>query len=141
MRAIKTFLWIQLVLGLLGGFLALAAIHSGEMSKAWVYGLRVEHDKMKQAAEYHAPLAIRDQSFDQILSDFEESGQNLATVAFYWLLTCGALVLFAIVMLGLVGRLTPPNQSPEPTRLGALGSPTSRGLASVAVLAWLSFGR
>ena len=138
MRAIKTFLWIQLVLGLLGGFLALAAIHSGEMSKAWVYGLRVEHDKMKQTPDYHTPSAIRDQSFDQILSDFEESGQNLATVAFYWLLTCGALVLLAIVMLGLVGRYSPPNKSPEPTAVGACSS-------AVAVHAvsrwWLSFFR
>jgi hypothetical protein len=109
MRAIKTFLWVQLVLGLLGGFLALAAIHGGEMSKAWVFGLRVEHDKLKQAPDYHAPSPIRDQSFDQILSGFEASGEARATVAFYWLLTCGASVLLAIVMLSLVGRFTPPN--------------------------------
>ncbi len=114
MRAIKTFLWVQLVLGLLGGFLALAAIHGSEMSKAWAYGLRVEYDKMKQAPDYHTQ-AIRDQSFDQILSDFEASGQARATVAFYWLLTCGALVLLAIVILGLVGRVTPPNTALEPT--------------------------
>ena len=118
MRAIKTFLWIQLVLGLLGGFLALAAIHGGEMGKAWVFNLRVEYGKMKQSPDYHTPSAIRDQSFDQILSDFEASGEARATIAFYWLLTCGVLVLLAIVMLCLVGRFTPPNP-PEPTGSGA----------------------
>jgi hypothetical protein len=34
-----------------------------------------------------------------------------------------------------------PNQSPEPTRLALSGCPTSRGFATVAVPAWLSFFR
>lgn len=135
MRAIKIFMRVQLVLGLLGGFLALAAIHGGEMSKAWVYNLRVEHDKMKQSPDYHAPQAIRDQSFDQILSDFEASGRARANVAFYWLLSCGSSVLFAIVILNLVGRLSPTNNSPDPTAVGASVA------SSVASRRWLCFFR
>jgi hypothetical protein len=36
---------------------------------------------------------------------------------------------------------TMPNKSPEPTRITLFGWPTSRGLAAVAVPAWLSFFR
>lgn len=119
MRILRLLLWVQLVLGLLVGFLALAAVHGGELSRAWVYGLRVENDKMKQAPDYHPPPAIKNQSFDQILSGFEASGQAHTAIAFCWLLTCGCFVFLAIVMLALIDRFAPDKQPPQPTAVGA----------------------
>ena len=109
MRAAKTVLWIQLVLGLVGGYLAFAYMHWGALSAAWAHNLRVEFDKMKQSPGYSEPSKVRDQSWDKILEDFQASGRARADVAGYWLFTCGALVVFAAAMLWLLRRSMPSN--------------------------------
>lgn len=106
MKLLRTILWIQLTLGLVGGYVALANIHLGAVSAAWVYNLQVEYDKMKQSPGYIEPSPIRDQSFSKILGDMRAYGHARADVAFYWLVTCGALVLLAVVMLWLLRRET-----------------------------------
>ena len=115
MKPIKIILWIQLVLGLLGGYMAFAYIHWGAMSAAWAYNLHVEYDKMKQSPGFHEPLPIRDQSFARILDDMEAYGRARADVAFYWMLTCGALAVLAAVMLWFLRRAAPPNKSLQAT--------------------------
>jgi hypothetical protein len=80
------------------------------MSAAWAYGLRVEHDKMKRSPDYREPAPIRDQSFSKILEDMQAYGRARADVAFYWLLTCGALALFAAVSLVLLRRVESANK-------------------------------
>jgi len=105
MRSLRTILWIQLALGFVGGYMACACIHWGAMSSAWAYGLRVEHDKMKQSPDYREPAPIRDQSFSKILEDMQAYGRARADVAGYWLVACGALAVFAVVSLLLLGRV------------------------------------
>ena len=109
MKAIKTILWTQLALGLVGGYMAFAYIHWGAMSAAWAYNLHVEYEKMKQSPGFHEPPPIRDQSFARILDDMQAYGRARADVAGYWLLTCGALVVFAAVMLWFLRRAAPSN--------------------------------
>ena len=87
MKTIRTILWIQLALGLVGGYVAFAYAHWGAMSAAWAYNLQVEHDRMKQSPDYREPAPIRDQSFSKILDDLQAYGRARADVAFYWLLT------------------------------------------------------
>ena len=99
MRSLRTILWIQFALALLCGYVACTYIHWGAMSAAWAYGLRVEHDKMKQSPGYREPAPIRDQSFSKILDDMQVYGRARADVAGYWLLTCGALALFPVLSL------------------------------------------
>jgi len=109
MKTIRTILWIQLALGLVGAYMAFAYAHWGAMSAAWAYNLRVEYDKMKQSPEYREPAPIRDQSFSKILDDMQAYGHARADVAFYWLLTCGALASLAVVMLWLLRRVESAN--------------------------------
>jgi hypothetical protein len=115
MKPIKAILWIQLALGLMGGYVAFAYAHWGAMSAAWAYNLHVEYDKMKQSPDFHEPPAIRDQSIAKILDDMEAYGRARADVAGYWLLTCGALVVFAAVMLWFLRRAAPSNKSLQAT--------------------------
>jgi hypothetical protein len=70
---------------------------------------------MKQSPDYHEPPPIRDQSFTKILDDLQAYGHARADVAFYWLLTCGALAVFAAVMLWLLRREVPANKSLQAT--------------------------
>jgi hypothetical protein len=115
MKPIKIILQIQLVLGLVGGFFALTAIHSGQMNIAWAYNLRVEFAKTKQSPDYHEAPLVRDKSFAQILDDLEAIARDQVEVAFYGLLTCGVLVMLAAVMLWLLRRATPSNKSLQAT--------------------------
>ena len=110
MRALKIVLWFQLFLGLAGGYMAFAYIHWGAMSAAWAYNLRIEFDKMKQSPGFHEPQNIRDQSWSRILEDFEASGRARAHVAFYWLLSCGALTAFAVPIRGCSGETCAPGR-------------------------------
>jgi hypothetical protein len=109
MRSLRTLLWIQLALGLVGGYMAATYVHWGAMSSAWAYGLRLEHDKMSQSPDYREPAPIRDQSLSEILEDMQAYGRARADVAGYWLLACGALAIFAVVNLVLVGRVEAAN--------------------------------
>lgn len=111
MRSLRTILWIQLALGLVGGYMAGAYIHWGAMSAAWAHGLRVEHDKMKQSPDYREPAPIRDQSFSRILEDMQAYGRARADVAGYLLLACGALAMLAIVSLVLLRRQESANKA------------------------------
>ena len=115
MRAVKILLWIQLLLGLAGVYVAFAYMHWGAMSSAWAYNLRVDFDKMKQSPVYQEPAKIRDQSLDKILEDFQAYGRARADVAGYWLLTCGALVAFAVSMLWLLRRPAVSNPALQAT--------------------------
>ena len=115
MKSIRTILWIQLALGLVGVYVAFAYIHWGAMCAAWAYNLQVEHERMKQSPDYRESPPIRDQSFARILDDYEASGRTWAHVAFYWLLTCGALAMFAAVMLWLLRRVAPANKALQAT--------------------------
>jgi hypothetical protein len=59
---------------------------------------------MKQTPGFIAPTPIRDQQFSKILDDMQAYGHARADVAFYWLLTCGALAFLAVVLLWLLRR-------------------------------------
>jgi hypothetical protein len=105
MKTVRAILWVQIALGLVGGYIAFAYIHWGAMSAAWAYNLRVEYVKMKQSPEYREPAPIRGQSLSKILDDMQAYGRARSDVAGYWLLTCGALVVLAVVSLVLVRRV------------------------------------
>jgi hypothetical protein len=111
MNTAKKVLWIQLVLGLVGAFIACNYIHWGAMCSAWAQGLRVEFAKMQQSAGFQEPPAIRGQSLSRILEDLQAYGHGRADVAFYWLLTCGALVVLAVLVLWLVRGVPSSNKS------------------------------
>jgi len=111
MRSVRTILWIQLALGLLGGYVACTYIHWGAMSAAWAHGLRAEHEKMKQSPDYREPAPIRDQSFSKILEDMQAYGRARADVAGYWLLACGVLAVLAVVNLVLLSRAQSANKA------------------------------
>jgi hypothetical protein len=115
MKTVRAILRVQIALGLVGGYIAFAYIHWGAMSAAWAYNLRVEHDKMKRSPEYHEPAPIRDQSFSKILDDMQAYGRARADVAGYWLFTCGALVVFAVVSLVLLRRVESANKALQAT--------------------------
>lgn len=115
MKTIRTILWLQLALGLVGGYMAFAYAHGGAMSAAWAYNLRVDYDKMKQSPDFREPAPIRDQSLPKILDDMRAYGHARADVAFYWLLTCGALALLAIMMLRLLRGVESANKALQAT--------------------------
>jgi hypothetical protein len=115
MHRVRIILWIQLILSFVGGYMAFAYMHWGAMSAAWAYNLRVEYDKMKQSPDYREPAPIRDQSFSKILDDMHAYGRARADVAGYWLLTCGALAVFAAVGLVLLRRAEPATKSLQAT--------------------------
>jgi hypothetical protein len=85
------------------------------MSAAWAYNLQLEYDKMKQSPGYREPAPIRDQSVSKILDDMQAYGRARADVAAYWLLTCGALALLAVVNLVLLGRAKSANKARHAT--------------------------
>jgi hypothetical protein len=111
MRPLKIILWIQLVIGLAAGYMALPYVHWGAMSAAWASNLQAEHDKMKQSPEYREPAPIKDQSLGKILDDMQAYGRARADVAGYWLLTCVALVLLAVVGLVVIRRAELANKA------------------------------
>jgi len=111
MNAAKRVLWIQLVLGLLGALVACNYIHWGAMCSAWALGLRAEFGKMQQSPGFQEPPAIRGQSVGRILEDLQAYGHGRADVAFYWLLTCGALVVLAVLVLWLLRGVPSSNKS------------------------------
>ena len=115
MKTVRPILWVQIAVGLVGGFIAFTYIHWGSMSAAWAYNLRVEHDKMKQSPEYREPAPIRDQSFSKILDDMRSYGRARADVAGYWLITCGALVVFAALSLEFLRRVESANKALQAT--------------------------
>jgi len=105
MTAIKTILWIQLALGLVSGYMAFAYVHWGAMSIAWTHGYKVEMEKARQSPDFHEPPAIRGESFTRVVESMESSARARADVAFYWLLTCGAAVVLAALLLWLLRRV------------------------------------
>ncbi len=107
MKRIKIILWLQLILGLGGAFIAFSYMHWGAMSAAWGYNLRIELEKMQQAPGYQAPPPIRDQSLQKIVGDLEAYGHARADVAFYWLLTCIALAFFSSFVLWCLREQSP----------------------------------
>ncbi len=109
MRAIKTFLWIQIILGLLLGLLALVKCNEASERHAGAVTLRVLHFSMTKAADYHEPPSIGRWSIEQILSEFQATSRLCSSVAGILLFTCGAMVLLAIVMLRMIGKIKPPN--------------------------------
>lgn len=115
MRTVKIILWLQIAVGLAGGYLAFAGMHGGAMSSAWAYNLRVDFDKMKQAPGYQEPARIRDQSWDKILEDMQAYGLARAHVAGYWALACTALVVFAAAVLLLLPRTGRSNPALQAT--------------------------
>lgn len=111
MNRARYVLWFQLVLGLIGAFIACAYIHWGAMGSAWAQGLRTEFGKMQQAPGFQEPPTIRGQSITRILEDLQAYGHARGEVAFYWLLTCSALVVLAAVVLWLLRGAPAPNKS------------------------------
>jgi hypothetical protein len=114
MRTVKIILWLQILVGLVGGYIAFGYMHWGAMSYAWAYNLRVEFDRMKQSPGYQEPARIRDQPWDNILEDMQAYGLARAHVAGYWAVACVALVVFAAAVLWLlprVGRSNPALQA------------------------------
>lgn len=105
MTAIKTILWIQLALGLLGGYVAFAYVHWGAMDIAWTHGYKVEFEKARQSPDFREPPEIRGQSFARVIESMQSSARARADVAFYWLLTCGAVVVLAALLLWLLRRI------------------------------------
>jgi hypothetical protein len=105
MIAIKTILWIQLSVGLIGGYVAFAYVHWGAMSIAWTHGYKVEFEKTRLSRDFHEPPEIRGRSFAGVVESMESSARARADVALYWLLTCGVAVVLAAVLLWLLRRL------------------------------------
>jgi len=138
MKLIKTFLWFQLILGLLFGMIALVENDRASYDYFKATTLWSQHYSMTKAPDYHEPAVIGGQSIDQILRDFQVSSKAFTVVGVIWLLTCGVMVALAIVMLRLVGKVTPPNKSSEPTAVGACRSAVA---VPVASRRWLSFFR
>ena len=71
MKNAKIFLWLQVVIGLVGLFVSFSYIHWGAMSVAWGHGLRNEHARLQESGSYQEPSKIRDQSLSEILADLE----------------------------------------------------------------------
>lgn len=113
LKRIKIILWLQLMFGLGGAFIAFSYMHWGAMSAAWGYNLRLELEKQQQAAGYQAPPPIRDQSLQKIVGDLEAYGHARADVAFYWLLTSIALAVFSVLVFCCL--LEPSNRKVEQT--------------------------
>jgi hypothetical protein len=105
MTAIKTILSIQLTLGLVGGYVAFTYVHWGAMSIAWTRGYKLDLEKARQSPDFREPPEIRGQSFDRVVESMESSARARGDVAFYWLLTCGAAVVLAALLLWLLRRV------------------------------------
>jgi len=105
MKLIKTILWIQLALGLIGGYVAYAYVHWGAMSIAWARDYAVELEKVRQSPDFHEPPVIRGKSFLRVMEIMESSARARADVAFYWLLSCGVAVVLAAVQVWLLCRV------------------------------------
>lgn len=105
MKAIKTILWIQLALGLAGGYLAFGYAHWAATAMEWARGYKVEWERVKQSPDYHEPPVIRDKSFARVVEDMEANARHRLDVAFYWLLTCGVAAILAARLLWLLWRV------------------------------------
>ncbi len=105
MKAVRTILWIQLALGLVGGYVSFAYVHWGAMSIAWAHGFKVEFEKVRQSPEYREPPPIKGYSLARMVESMESDARARADVAFYWLLTCAADVVFAALLLWLLYRI------------------------------------
>lgn len=114
MTAIKTILWIQLTLGLGGGYVAFAYVHWGAMSIAWTHGYKVELEKARRSPDFREPPEIHGQSFDRVVEHMEASARARSDVAFYWLLTCGAAGVLAALLLWLLRRVDLRQHAPKP---------------------------
>jgi hypothetical protein len=101
MKIIKTFLWIQIILGILLGLLALVKCNEASEEYSEAVTLRAVQEGMTKAADYHEPPGIGRWSIDQILREFQATSHTCNFVAVILLYTCGAMVMLAIVMLRL----------------------------------------
>ena len=108
MKIIKTFLWVQLILGLLLGLLAVVKCNEASEEYSEAVMLRFAHEDMTRAPDYHEPSDIGRWPIDRILREFQATGKTCEFVAVIWLYTCGAMVILAIVMLRLVCKIQPP---------------------------------
>ena len=107
MNAMKVILWVQIALGLAGGVMALAAVCDGAMlAKEWAHTRGVEYEKLKQAPRFVEPAKLGEESWDRMLEDWQAEGMARARVAGYWAMACVALVVFGLVELWLVGRVS-----------------------------------
>lgn len=99
MKPITIILSVQLLLALVGCYVAFAYLHWGAMSVAWSRSYRVEFERVKQSPEYRDPPPIRGESFAQVVDGMESTARARADVAGYWFLTCSSAAAFAALLL------------------------------------------
>jgi hypothetical protein len=91
---------------------ALAAASQAAEKKSWVDlfdGISLKGWAQKNGTatyrDFHEPPQIRGESFTRVVESMESSARARADVAFYWLLTCGAAVVLAALLLWLLRRV------------------------------------
>ena len=93
------------MLGLVGCYISCAYIHWGAMGVEWSSRLKNEFIKGMRAPDYHETPLIMGRSFLQIIENMETDAHIRAEVAFYWLVTCGIMMILAVILLRLHRRI------------------------------------
>lgn len=104
MKPITTILWLQLVLGLVGAFIAFGDIHSSALGMEWGRGMRREFEQVRQSPEYREPPAIRGYSLSRLVEGVETDAYRRSRIAGFAFFSCLAASLFASVLLWLSHR-------------------------------------
>ncbi len=100
-RPIATILWMQLVLGLVGAFIAFGELHSAALGMEWGHGMRREFEQVRQSPEYREPPPIRGYSLSGLVEGIETDAYRRSRIAGLSFFSCLAASLFAAVLLWL----------------------------------------
>ncbi|MEK7781540.1 MAG: hypothetical protein AAB370_08590 [Verrucomicrobiota bacterium] len=105
MKPINIILWLQLVLGIVGAFIAFGDIHSAALGMEWGRGMQREFEQVRQSPEYREPPAIRGYSLSRFVEGVETDAYKRSRIAGLAFFSCLSGSVFAAVLLWLNYRL------------------------------------
>ncbi len=104
MKFVRTILYVQLALGLVGGFWAFGDIHMSAMGRARSHGMRAEYERIRQSPDFREPPPIQGYTLARLVDAMEADARRRGEIAFRAFIGSLAASLFAATMLFFLGR-------------------------------------
>jgi hypothetical protein len=95
MRVLRIILWIQLLTGIVGGYISFRGVHSGALGMEWASVFQRELQRISSSPDYREPPPVRGYSYAGIAERMQRTARDRAEKAAYCLLLSGALAVFA----------------------------------------------
>ena len=102
MQALKTILWLQVLLGCVAAALSWGPMFGGAMGTEWTSGLKRELAAVQQSADYQEPPKIRGLSYSDIVDRLRASTYDSMHLAGYCFIAAIGVVILGAAELKLV---------------------------------------